>query len=219
MKIQLKISLLIIFLTFCLPAKSTSIDRYDNLLNKLDNLQAKKTLVLTFQHDELPVLDGTWILKKKSIKRIEAPLRQPMTHSLCNSRLPFKEDQIEKEIILSSRGQDFFVFRSIYPATVDTYLNLTKTKTAQYQNSSLKGVVIPEEITYAYTLKLINHLENPAYVRQLFYRGKIITKSISRDRISGEGYEIEYTPECQGFVRNEIVFEMIKQNSNEQLGI
>ena len=170
---------------------------------------------LTFEHEELPTLDGTWIMKKKSVKRIETPLRKNITHVQCNSRLPFEENPFEKEIVLSPQGQDFFVFRALYPATNNAFLNPNKTKTAEYQNFGFKGIVIPHEITYTYTLKLTNHLENPAFARQLWFNGKLVIKNISRNKISGIGYEVEYTPECLGFIRDEISFELVRVDRSE----
>ncbi len=199
-------------------------ERYESILAKLerqkiqeesdkvDKRKPREKLVLTFEHEKLPVLDGTWIMKKKSIKRIETPIRKSFTFSLCNSRLPFEGRQFEKEVVVSPQGQDYFRFHSLYPVTQNGYSNFAQTKNVDYQTFGLKGVITANEITYNYTLKLVNHFDNPSFPRQLLFKGKLVFEDISRNKISGTGYEIEYTPECRGYVRDEIVFELIKEN-------
>lgn len=175
--------------------------------------------ILTFEHEKLPVLNGRWIIKKKATKRIETHLSKPISHIHCNSRLPFEERPFEKEIVISPHGQDFFVFRPLYPASQDTFWDLNRVKKVEYQNFGFKGVIIPEEITYVYSLKLINHLENPALAKELWFKGKLKFESISQDRITGKGYEIEYTPECIGSVRDLIEFEMFRRDEQESLAL
>lgn len=179
--------------------------------NKEQESEYLKRLVLTFEHEKLPRLDGVWILRKRAVKRTGTYITKPVTGVQCGSRLPIEERPFEKQIVISPQGQDYFVLRSLYPATQDTYSDLTNTKQVEYQNYGFKGLINPGELSYAYTLNLANHLENPAFARQLRLKGKLIFESVSKDKITGTGYEIEYTPECRGFVKDEIVFELVKR--------
>lgn len=183
-----------------------SAERYDRILKSRINPAPTKienhTWFLTFEHEKLPVLDGTWILRKKTVKRGEIALKTPVSFIHCGSRLPFEEGQFEKEIVISAQGQDYFVLRALYIASND----------ALYQNFGLKGVLIPGEATYTYTLKLIDHLQNPSFVRQLYFNGKLIFENITSNKITGKGYEIEYTPECHGTVQNKIEFELVRKD-------
>ena len=172
---------------------------------------------LAFEHKKLPSLDGIWIMQKKSVKRATTILTKQVSFIHCNSILPFEERTFEKEVVISPQGADYFVIRGVYPISKDVYTDVSKTKKSEYQSFSFKGVVIPDEITFAYTLKLVNHLENPTFVRQLWLNGKLSFDAVSRNRIAGKGYEIEYTPECHGFVRDEIVFELVRAGSQEEL--
>lgn len=191
--------------------------KYDKLLESLDqeqsNIDKPKSWVLTIDHNKLPKLDGKWVINRKRTKRINTYLFVPVTKANCNNKLPFEERPLEKEIILNSQGEDFFVFKSIFPVTNESFLNIAKTKNIEYQNFGFKGVLIPDEISYVYTLKLINYIENPAFPRQLWLSGKVLLTEVSDTKIFGKGYEIEYTPECQGFIRNEIELTMTRISS------
>lgn len=212
-----KILLSFVLTIYFLPVFA-KIEKYDKILENLNKYKTSdleipklNKWVLTFEHKKLPGLNGVWVMRKKSIKRINTSLVKEVSQVQCNSRLPFEERPFEKEIVISSQGQDYFVFKAVYPASKDVHFNLNKTNKVEYQNFGLKGVVIPREITYVYTLKLVNHLENPALARQLWLSGKLNFEKLSRDKISGKGYELEYTPECLGFVRDEIEFELIRR--------
>ncbi|MBI3591263.1 MAG: hypothetical protein HY094_07815 [Candidatus Melainabacteria bacterium] len=208
-----------------LPAKSSS-EGYDKILERLEKVQTQentkeeepKTWSLTFEHDKLPKLDGTWILTKTTTKRVVNPLlTKPTTFVHCNSRLPFeKRDFEEKEVVVSSRGPDYFLINSKYPTTKDVYHDPNLNEDIEYHNFSFKAVIDPEDITYAYTLRLNNHKENPALARELWLNGKLKFEYISRNKILAKGYEIEYTPECQGFIRDEIKFQLVKTNAVEE---
>ena len=178
--------------------------------NKEQESEYFKRLTLAFEHDKLPRLDGVWVLRKKLVKRTGTSITKPITNVQCASRLPIEERPFEKQVVISSQGQDYFVLRSLYPATQDIYSDLTNTKQVEYQNFGFKGIVNPGEISYAYTLKLADHLENPAFARQLRFKGKLIFEKVSKDKITGTGYEIENTPECHGYIKDEIVFELVK---------
>ena len=168
--------------------------------------------VLTFEHDKLPDLNGVWKLTKKTNKRIASPvISKPISFVRCTSRLPFeKRDFEEKDVVISSSGPDSFSVMAIYPVTDDIYHDPNQKKDIVYQNFSFKGVIRPENFTYAYTLKLKDHKENNALARQLWLNGKLKFEHISHSKIVAKGYEIEYTPECRGFVTDEIAFEFEK---------
>ncbi len=221
MKTKLHFNILLLFslLIACsLPAISSPEERYDRILAKLERVKdiqterEKKNWVLTFEHDRLPNLDGTWKLTKKTNKRIGNPiLTKPITFVHCTSRLPFeKRDFKEKEVVISSSGPDSFSVMAIYPITDDVYHDPNQKKDIAYQNFGFKGVIRPEDFTYAYTLKLKDYIENPTLSRQLWLNGKLKFKHISGSKIVAKGYEIEYSPECHGFITDEIAFEFEK---------
>lgn len=95
----------------------------------------------------------------------------------------------------------------------NNHVNLTETNDANYQNVNFKGVIVPGEVNYRYVLKLVNNIENPSFARQVRFNGNVIFKKISGRKIEGKGYEVEYSPECLGFVRDEIEFEMTKKDN------
>lgn len=227
MKNAIKILLnTILFLSsLCVPAFSNA-DKYDKILARLEskkNLSAqhsalsteKRKWVLTFEHERLPILDGVWTMNKRAVKRKELTLIKPKTGIYCNSRLPSYENLFEKEVVLSPQGQDFFVFKSLYPVSKDGYLDAPKIRNLEYQNYGFKGVIIPEEITYVYTLKLANPIENPNYQRQLWFQGRLFLENVSENKITGKGYENISTPECHGYVTDLIEFELTRKNYNE----
>ncbi len=176
--------------------------------------------VLTFDHAQLPDLNGVWLLTKKTIKRKANPvLSKPITFVHCASRLPFeKRDFEEKEVVISLTSPDSFSVMAIYPITDDIYYDPNQKKDIVYQNFSFKGIIRPENITYAYTLKLKNHMEEPALARQLWLNGKLKFEHISQSIIKAKGYEVEYTPECRGFIIDEIAFEFKKQTDISGVG-
>ena len=100
--------------------------------------------------------------------------------------------------------------------TKDIYHDPNLNEDIEYHNFGFKGVIDPQDITYAYTLKLNNHKENPTLARQLWLNGKLKFEYISGDKIIAKGYEIEYTPECHGFIRDEIEFQLVKTNNVEE---
>jgi len=221
MKRAVKITLTILLLSSNLftPALSNA-DKYDKILANMERaqsseLRAKKTWTITFEHEKLPTLDGVWILKKKATKRKELALLKPYTRIHCNSRLPSYENAIEKEVVLSPQGPDFFVFKAIYPATKDQYLDSGQTQNLEYQNYGFKGVLIPEEITYTYTLKLTDHIQHRGFPRQLFLQGRLFLENVTNNKITAKGYENIYTPECHGYVTDLIEFELIRKNYTE----
>lgn len=203
-------------------AAHSSAEKYDKLLARLEVEKVIRTQgmaspaptkwTLTFEHERLPVLDGVWILKKKATKRKELLLQKPYTRIHCNSRLPSYENAIEKEVILSPQGPDLFVFKAIYPVTKEQYLDSAKTQNNEYQNYGFKGVLIPEEITYTYTLKLTDYIQHRGFPRQLWFQGRLFLENITSNKITGKGYENIYTPECHGYVTDLIEFELVRKD-------
>jgi hypothetical protein len=230
MKKQLKFNILFLFpllIICCLPVLSSA-EEYDHVLARMDKVKEiqdrnkkekacfpSKTWDLTFKHDELPNLNGIWLLKKKTVKRKINPVRsQPVTFVHCTSRLPFeKRDFEEKEVVISLTSPNSFTVMAIYPITNDVYHDPNLNKDITYQNFGFKASIRPEDITYAYTLKLKDHVENPTLARQLWLNGKLKFEHISGSKITAKGYEVEYTPECHGFVTDEITFVFEKEKN------
>ena len=202
------------------PAYSISTGRYDNILLKMEKQKVQnntseikpRSWALTFKHDTLPNLDGIWLVSKTTTKRkINPVLTKPISFVHCNSILPFeKRDFLNKEVVINSRGSDFFVISARYAITTDSFFDPNQNTVIEYDNFGLKGVIDPEDLTYAYTLKLKDFLGHRTLARQLWLKGKLKYDSISNDRITAKGYEIEYTPECQGWVMDEIEFVLVK---------
>lgn len=224
-----------IFLFTILPSfAQTTVERYEKVLARLDRqkeqvqkldiediekVQKSKAnqsepyekWTLGFEHEKFPSLDGTWLLTKITKKRmINPPVTKAITFVSCNSRLPFERRDFEKkEVIISSRGPDSFLINTKYPVTDDVYHDPNKNEDITYKNFGFKAVIDKRDITYAYTLKV---LENRAYARQLWLNGRLQYEDISPTRIVAKGYEIEYSPECKGFVLDEIKFVLVKAN-------
>lgn len=171
-----------------------------------------KKWILAFEHENLPSLDGNWLVTKKTIKRMnDILLIKPVTFIHANSRLPFeKRDFKDKEVVISSQGPDSFAVRAIYPVTDDVYYDPNQDLEIKYQNFGLKAVIDPKDITYAYTLKLDKPIENPTLARQLWLNGRLNFKYLSSDKIIARGYEVEYTPELAGYLLDEVEFEFVR---------
>ena len=165
--------------------------------------------ILTFKHDRFPNLDGTWLLSKYTKRRISNPplANEITTLERCNPRLPFeKRDFANKEVVVSAQGPDFFVVNAKHPITTEKYLDSYKNKEVEHQNFGFKAVLDPDNITYAYTLKLQDFMKNPNYSRQIWLNGKLNFEHISPKKIVAKGYETEYSPECRGFPLDEVEF-------------
>ncbi len=228
--LKLNVLFLLITLLGCsLPAISSPEETYDIVLARLDKAQevknqskkdkacvvSNKQWDLKFEHDQLPNLNGIWKVTKKTNKRIASPvLSKPITFVHCTSRLPFeKRDFEEKQVVISLVSPNSFSVMALYPITNDIYHDPNQDKDFIYQNFGFKAVIRPEDITYAYTIKLMDHIENHTLSRQLWLNGKLQLEHISGSKITGKGYEIEYTPECHGFVTDEVVFEFEKERN------
>ena len=172
---------------------------------------------ISFQHDKFPYLDGTWLLSRSTNKRILNPLlKKPVTFIHCNARLPFeKRDFIDKEVIINSRGPDFFVVNAKYPVTSDVYYDPNERRDIEYKNFGFKAVLDPEDLTYAYTVKTDDYIEDSNLARQLWLNGKLKYEHISSSKIVAKGYEIQYTPECEGFLMDEIEFVFVRADEGD----
>ena len=166
--------------------------------------------VLSFEHSSLPILDGTWKIRKKTVKKGRVNLIKEIARVTCNSRLPIAEREFESDIVISPQGEDLFVFRSLYPTVDDPFIDSKGEREVDYQVFGFKGVVVPNEITYAYTLKLKDHKLNTHLFRQMYLQGRLFLDKISGDKITAKGYELVSSPECLGFVKDEIEFEIVK---------
>ena len=221
--------LFFLFIVCSLQAISSSEESYDKVLARLDRAQevkdqskkdkacviSNKNWELKFEHDKLPNLNGIWKVTKKTSKRIANPvLSKPVTFVHCTSRLPFeKRDFEEKQVVISLVSPNSFSVMALYPVTDDVYHDPNQDKDFMYENFGFKAVIRPEDITYAYTIKLMDHIENHTLTRQLWLNGKLQLEHISRSKITGKGYEIEYAPECHGFVTDEVEFEFEKERN------
>ena len=222
--------LLSLFIVYSLPAIGLSEEKYDLILAKLEKakvVQVKteeeneeqkeknKTNSLNFVHDQLPNLNGIWKVTKKTNKRLINPvLSKPITFMHCISNIPFeKRDFEEKQVVISLTSPNSFSVRALYPVTDDIYHDPNQDKDFIYQNFGFKAVIRPEDITYAYTIKLKDHIENRTLARQLWLNGKLKAEHISHSKITAKGYEIEYTPACHGFLIDEITFEFEKERN------
>lgn len=218
----------LILIALYLPVKASLEERYDNLLAKSEKEKTKDQEprpipvkhTLTFEHEKFPNLNGVWLLSKKTISRKTNPLiKKPLTFVHCNKRLPFEQrDFVNKEVLINAWGPDQFAIRAIYPVTNDIYTDPNQKKDIEYQHFSFKGVIDPDDLTYSYTLKLKDHLESLTLARDLWLKGRLYFDHISRNKITAHGYEVEYTPECEGFLIDEIAFEFKKERDVEGTG-
>ena len=206
---------------FCLPAK-TAYEQYDHILAKLDlakPIETKeepgKKYILKFDHKDLPNLEGTWLLTKTTQEKIIDPVikvQSSIRH--CNSRLSFdKRDFKEKEVVISAQGPDFFRVAAKYPYDLDIFLEPNSGDDIQHHNFAIKAVIDPKDLTYAYTLKLKDYPDYRSLPRQIWLNGRLKYEHISFRKIIAKGYEIEYTPECYGFLLDEVKFEFIRKRN------
>lgn len=212
--------LFVVMITASLAQKaSCSAEDYDKLLSKSIPARTKdpstpvpEGLTLEFDHSKFPPLDGTWLLSRNTIKRkINPVLTKPISFIHCTSVLPFeKRDFKDKEVVINSRGPDFFVIKSKHPVSSDVYFDPNQKTEIAYENFGLKGVIDQDDLTYAYTLKLAHHIKDAPRARQLWLNGKLKYDFISINKITAMGYEIEYTPECTGFIMDEIEFQLVR---------
>lgn len=210
-------------MSFYLPAICADNENdYDKVLERYELKKAAldikdfdkepKRYSLGFDHEYFPNLDGTWELTKKTLgRKINPLLKKPIANVHCNARLPFESRDIEKkEVIISARGADFFKVNAKHTHTKDIYFDPNLDENIEYHNFGFKAVLDPYDLTYSYTVKLDDYLHEQSLVRQLWLNGKLKYEFISPRRIVARGYEIEYTPECIGYVFDEIEFTLVK---------
>lgn len=217
---NLIILFLAVILSVIFPQKAKcNAENYDRLISKSIpsatthiSTNEPEDLTLDFEHNKFPPLDGTWLLSRNTIKRkINPVLTKPISFIHCTSVLPFeRRDFKDKEVVINSRGPDFFVIKSKQPVSSDIYFDPNQKTEIAYENYGLKGVIDEEDLTYAYTLKLANHIYDAPRARQLWLNGKLKYDFISINKITAMGYEIEYTPECTGFIMDEIEFQLVR---------
>lgn len=195
------------------------IDKIANLYYKENSKVKALTHYLTFEHEKLPNLDGTWFLTKRTIKRLnpDVILKKPMTFAFCTARMPIeKKDIVNKKIIVNARGVDFFVFDPKFPNTKDIYHDPNQEKDIEYINFGFKGEVDAYDLTYAYTLKTNNHIEdNPTLARQLILNAKLEYKLLSKNVIIAKGWEKQETPECEGFILDEVEVKLVRADGGD----
>ncbi len=120
MKKIIKLFILLAFTfstVFFLKANCGYSERYDNLLDKIQNSELSRslrerasstpwagaknievhpsTIVLTLEHEKFPSLDGTWLLNKTTLKRKSNPVlkkRDAYGTPSCNSDCPLKKE-------------------------------------------------------------------------------------------------------------------------------
>ena len=155
-------------------------------------------------------IEGTWIFKKKTLRRSDITLIVPVRRTVCNARIPDEANGFEKKVILRKEGKDHFVIRPIEPISIHKYHNSKYKDDITYENFGFKAVLDPENLTFAYNMKNLDYLEKQNRARQVWYNGKIFYQEITPFVIKGRGYEIVQTPECMGFFKDEIEFELIR---------
>ena len=205
---------LLSFLCFMLSSLQMSgkcsTEEYDRILAGIENPKPVEK-VQNFEHKSFPDLNGIWLLTKKTIRRkIDPVLIKPVVLHHCNSRLPIEKRDFKKNVVINSLGPDYFTVRSLYPVTNDIYYDPNQDTDITYQNFGFKGIIDPYDLSYAYTLKLQNHFDYPTLARQVWFNGKLKYDHVSSHKIIAKGYEVEYTPECEGFLLDEIVYEFTK---------
>ncbi len=208
-------------------AKETTIKDIEDVsssevVQKREIVQKKevKTYSIDFDHSKLPNLEGTWLLSKTVVKRLNPDiiLKKPTTFYFCTAKMPIENNDIENKLVLiNTRGVDSFVLNPKYPNTKDIYYDGVNEKEVEYINFGFKGEIDPYDLTYAYTMKTNNHVtENINLDRQLWLNGKLEYKHISRNRIIARGYEKQESPECKGFILNEIEIKLVRASDSSK---
>lgn len=194
------------------------IDKQSSLERKIDQKSEALKHFLTFEHDKLPNLDGTWYLSKTFKKRLNPiiVLKKPITFYHCSSRMPIQNlDISHKRVQLNARGIDYFTFNPKNPNTKDIYHDGVNDKELEYINFGFKGEVDAHDLTYAYTLKTDNHItDNLRNLRQIQLHGRLNYQTISKNLIIAKGYEVQESPECEGFLVDEVEIRLVRVNGN-----
>ena len=176
-----------------LREKNYDLEEIDKEQNKKQPGEPYKISMLTFEHEKFPNLEGTWLLSRTTVKRLNEPyLTEPKAFMHCGAVIPFEiRDFKDKEVIISARGPDFFVVNAKHPLTQDVYNDPDRKQELTYFNFGFKAVIDPRDLTYAYTPKLDNYMANFPRSRQLWLNGRLQYRAISAGRIVARGYEVE----------------------------
>lgn len=195
----------------------TTTDLFDVLVT--EKMKNKNLITRSRKHncskkarcENLPRLDGIWKLKKETVKRFDPYLIKPVTFIHCNSRFPTEIYDFEKEVVINEGEFPYFNLRTKYPVTYHDYYDATKNKDIEYGNFGFKAAIDPEDITFAYTLKRTDYLNDREHARQVWFNGKVYYESISANRIEARGYEIIHSPECEGYLRDEVRIVLVRR--------
>lgn len=229
---KLKLLILLTIILISIPAKSfsSSAEDYDNILENIDfggdgmispiALNTKELSEQQYFWDarsdkneetkKLPDLSGVWVFKKRTIDSFQPRLFVPIGRWDCNHRFPYELMDFEREIIISPGGKVHYDIRPYHAVTYQTYPNPTYMDEQTYENFGFKGVIDPENTTFVYTLKYLNHINDDTRVRELNYHGKFFYDHISKNKVSGIGYEIKSTNQCHGFKIDQVRIELVK---------
>lgn len=238
MNITSKILMLLfaVFIVSFSPALSTA-ERYDQILKELEEgpkeIKTYQDMLPPSQGEKIPKLSGIWILKKTTIRRMQPALIVPVHNTFCNAVLPIDKWDFERKVVISEQVPGKFVIRNLHPHTFDVYefprerdivyssdkrnsypdLN---SDSIIYQNFGFKGVIDPEDLTYSYTLRLVNFRENQNLAREIWFRSRVNYEKVSGRYIEAKGYETYETPWCHGFVRDDVKIQLKKIKSFEE---
>ena len=218
----LKISITIIFLQLIffwpVASKATYYNAivYDEILeipslNKESKYPPRILELPPSEGQHFPDLNGIWIMKKETTGRREPSLIIPVKNTFCLQRLPLDDWNFEREVVLSD--EEFpgkFSVRPLYVETRDIYYNPNNGLELNEQNFNFKAELDPEDITYAYTLRLANFIENPTNVRDVWMSARLYYEHVSKNFIKGKGYEVIWSPECHGFILDFIKVELTR---------
>lgn len=201
---------------YCQETEEANVgDLYDTVVDEIYNNNVQYVIdIPTPEHnfdlrpEGVPNLEGVWMFVKRTTKRHDTGLIVPIKFNRCSNRFPYDERDFEREVVIHHEGKEYFSIRPLYANTYHSYDNPFQDDRTVYVNYGFKGVVDPENVTFAYTLKDVGHLEHQTLSRQLMIHGKLFYEKITRNTIAGSGYEIIHSPECTGFLRDEIEFEL-----------
>ncbi|MBI1859194.1 MAG: hypothetical protein HYR97_08810 [Candidatus Melainabacteria bacterium] len=242
MQVIYKTIILLAIFTFCAGQVFASAERYDKILEALENETPLQEEIITDNNhlppsvgEDLPTLNGIWIFKKTTERRIQPALIIPVHNTFCNATLPIDKWDFERKVVINEQHPGHFTIRNLYPANYDIYAfprekdivysshiyksdkgNVYSDDNSEdivYQNYGFKGVIDPENLTYSYSLRLANHSENQNLARDISFSARVNYDMLSARHIVAKGYETYYTPICHGFVRDDITLEFKKIKS------
>lgn len=160
-----------------------------------------------------PRLEGTWSLRKKTIKNGYRSTLKHVTHKQCSSVFPYDYKDFEKKVVIDHEGHEYYSIRSLTPVSYHEYIYRDKSQQTVYENYGFNAIIDPENLTFAYTIKNKHHLLQPNRARQIWFKGKVFYDKITPNYIHATGYEVKYSPECLGYITDEIELEFRKVRS------